>query len=300
MECLIYMVNDEKIIDGINPDILKDVQVLRNFKEDLDPKKKKVFIVDTLPNDPEVLPLKEKWKVFDKIVFKSFLQKTLYNTYFDIPHSAGTVIRDAVNPMKSHTKTKDTINIVYHAEPYVGLDLVYIAFRTLAADYENLKLDIYTAKGEYAWSENDETFSELFRLINEHPQITNYGHKSPKEVRDGLENGNIFVAPGTIMQATNERLLEAMSAGLICVHSSHGALPELGMNLTYMYEYTEDKQQHLNMLHHHLKSAIESVLHPNKDLQNNLELQKNIIDTLHDINYKSKEWEKMFKGLLTT
>ena len=47
--------------------------------------------------------------------------------------------------------------------------------------------------------------------------------------------------PNTFKETSCLCLIEAMSAGCVCVHSSLGALPDTSNGLTCMYEYTPDK-----------------------------------------------------------
>jgi hypothetical protein len=50
--------------------------------------------------------------------------------------------------------------------------------------------------------------------------------------------------------------MEAMSAGLLCVHPNYGALYETAANMTYMYQYDEDPNRHAGVFYHVLDNAI--------------------------------------------
>jgi glycosyltransferase involved in cell wall biosynthesis len=50
-----------------------------------------------------------------------------------------------------------------------------------------------------------------------------------------------------------------MSAGLVCVTSDLGALPQVSGGFGYMYPYTEDKESHTKIFAEHLTKAIQDV-----------------------------------------
>ena len=53
--------------------------------------------------------------------------------------------------------------------------------------------------------------------------------------------------------------MEAMSAGLVCVHSNLGALFETAANWTNMYHVHEESQEHAKLFHAALENAIQTV-----------------------------------------
>jgi hypothetical protein len=64
-------------------------------------------------------------------------------------------------------------------------------------------------------------------------------------------------------------LIEAMAAGLLCVHPNYGALYETAGGWTGMYQYIEDQQDHANYFYNALRLSVENVI-PN---QNVLQIQ---------------------------
>ena len=70
---------------------------------------------------------------------------------------------------------------------------------------------------------------------------------------------HIFAYPSIWPETSCIALIEAMSAGLLCVHSAYAALPETSANWTMMYPISEDHQQHCNIFADNLVSAVNVV-----------------------------------------
>ena len=90
----------------------------------------------------------------------------------------------------------------------------------------------------------DVYFNELYDEIKSCSHMTYHGTVSNDEIREALKKAHIFAYPSTFMETSCMALMEAMSAGCICVHSSYGSLPETANRHTMMYEYTPNKFDH--------------------------------------------------------
>ena len=86
----------------------------------------------------------------------------------------------------------------------------------------------------------DSYYQQLFTKIKNHPNMTYHSSVPNKVIRESLQNSHIFVYPSTYQETSCLCLIEAMSAGCICIHSSLGALPETSNNLTNMYPYSSN------------------------------------------------------------
>jgi len=86
----------------------------------------------------------------------------------------------------------------------------------------------------------------------------------------------------------------------MCVHSSLAALPETSKGLTFMYDYSEDIQQHANRFYVALRNAIllkkssKSAL----DIHHSLDVQSKLSNDLYGWDRRKNEWEQLFKELL--
>lgn len=287
----------ERLYKYVDNELLDKFQIIQSRVRDLDPTKKKIYWVHDLAQDPEVQHLRDGgWEKFDKIVFVSHWQQQMYNLILGVPYSAGTVIRNAIDPIEPHEKPNDgKVRLIYTSTPHRGLDILYAAFEVLAKQYDDVELDVYSSFGLYGWPQRDEPFQELFSKLEEHPQI-NYHKSVPNDqIRNALKRANIFAYPSTWQETSCLCLIEAMSAGLECVHSSLAALPETSLGLTRMYGFTEDRNAHANNFYMNLVHAVEV----QKKVKPNYDVQKAVSNHAYGWESRKYEWEGLLSKVLT-
>jgi hypothetical protein len=93
--------------------------------------------------------------------------------------------------------------------------------------------------------------------------------------------------------------MEAMSAGLVCVHPNYGALFETASNWTYMYNWHEDMNEHAKMLYMILKDIIIN-LPTNDALKGKIQVQKNYADSMYNWNSRAMQWEAFLRSILSS
>lgn len=292
----------QRIHNTLDPELLNKFQIIPSRVRELDPNKKTILYVHDLAGDPEVQHLKDGgWKKFDKIVFVSHWQQQMYNLVLGVPYSAGVVLRNAIEPLPYHGKPNDgTIRLIYTSTPHRGLNILYSVFNVLAQKYDNIELDVYSSFKLYGWEERDAPYKELFDLLKKHPNVHYHGSVSNDEIRKALIKADIFAYPSIWQETSCLCLIEAMSAGLICVHSSLAALPETSMSLTSMYGFTEDMHTHANTFASRLAGIIELMQDSSKRdiVDANLHTTKQIVDPTYSWNNRATEWSNMLTSLL--
>ena len=285
----------DRLYEYVDRKLLDEFQIVQSRVRDLDSKKKKIYWVHDLAGDPEVQHLKDGgWKKFDKIVFVSHWQQQMYNAYLGVPFSAGCVLQNAIKPIADHEKPNDKIRLIYYSTPHRGLELLYPAFDELCKHYDDVELTVYSSFGLYGWPQRDEPYKKLFKALEDHPKIRYSGAVSNKHIRNELENHHIFAYPSIWQETSCLCLIEAMSAGLECVHSSLAALPETSMGLTRMYQYTEDMQNHVNVFYQSLVHAVEV----QKQIKPDYQVQKLLTNHRYNWETRAKEWTNMLTSLL--
>jgi glycosyltransferase involved in cell wall biosynthesis len=197
------------------------------------------------------------------------------------------------------SKSKDKITLVYHSTPHRGLDILVNVFEKLCEYYDNLELKVHSSFEVYGedWSGNQKQYeqSELYQRLEQHPKIQNIGFVSNQELKKSLASSHIFPYPCIWKETFCLSLLEAMSAGLLCVHSSLGALPELSSNWTMMYSFDENIKIHEERFYKKLKNAIEIV--NQKEIQDYLKKQKDYTDYFYNWERRTQEWIELLKSL---
>ena len=94
-------------------------------------------------------------------------------------------------------------------------------------------------------------------------------------------------------------MIEAMSAGLLCVHPNYGALPETSMGLTWMYQWNEDKNAHAGNIYNILNQALYVLKNQREEIAADLKIQKIQVDRVHNWRAKAYEWTALLKSLDT-
>lgn len=284
-----------RLIDNVPKKHLRDWQIHISRLAEVDKNKRQLLWVHDLATDPAVAHLKNGgWNKFERIIFVSHWQQEMYNLYLGVPYSHGVVIRNAIDPIEEHAKPDDgTIRLIYTSTPHRGLDILYTVFDTLTKVYDNIELDVYSSFDLYGWKARDKPYEGLFDSIKAHPKMNYHGAVSNEKLRGALKKSHIFAYPSTWQETSCLCLIEAMSAGLTCVHSSLAALPETSMMQTMMYTYSENMSHHANIFYANLHAAI--ALHNNPDLKTLNNYTKSIADSKYNTNRFASQWQGLLK-----
>jgi glycosyltransferase involved in cell wall biosynthesis len=286
-------------INSLPPELLSKFQIIHSRVKFLDTRKKKIYVLHDLAGDPEVEHLKNGgWQNFDKLVFVSHWQQQMYNAYLGVPFSAGTVLKNAIEPfVTNEQKPDDKIRLMYFSTPHRGLELLYHAFDNyLYKKYgDKIEMNVYSSFNLYGWEARDKPYEPLFEKLRQHPGINYSKAVSNEVIRDELKRSHILAYPSIWQETSCLVLIEAMCAGLTCVHSSLAALPETALGSTYMYDYTENVQDHLQRFTETLDDAIHD------RLTGSAELDQNRVEFLNDYyswQSRKEEWKYLLTSLL--
>lgn len=217
---------------------------------------------------------------------------------YNIPWSKFLVIQNAVEPIQRELpwSIKDKIRFIYHTTPHRGLDILVAVFSKLCETHDNIHLDVYSSFDLYGWKERDEPFQELFAKIKNHPAMTYHGAVSNDTVRSALQQSHIYAYPCTWLETSCLSLIEAMSAGLICIHPNYGALFETAANWTTMYQFNQDKNKHAAMIYNIIEGVLRNL---NSDvLSAQIQNQKAYADVFYDWNLRKHQWDSVLQSLL--
>tara|TARA_B110000027_G_scaffold27760_1_gene30389 strand:+ start:3478 stop:6096 length:2619 start_codon:yes stop_codon:yes gene_type:complete len=256
--------------------------------------KKSLYLFHDSPDDPKYNNI--NFDNNDNIyVFVSNYQYNEFINYRNINKKKCYVIKNPIIPIPYHIKNNDVCNIIYHSTPHRGLDILITVFEKLIPLFINnninVHLSVYSSFDLYNRSDLNIHFNEIFDKIKNNPCMTYYKNVSNHEIRNALVNSNIFAYPSTFPETSCLCLIEAMSAGCICVHSSLAALPETANCHTMMYEYCEDKFNHCTIF---AEKLIEAVIN-----YKNINTNDQIYFANNEYNIYSiiKQWNNLFQKL---
>jgi glycosyltransferase involved in cell wall biosynthesis len=120
---------------------------------------------------------------------------------------------------------------------------------------------------------------------------------SNDEIREALLSADIFAYPSIWKETSCLSLIEAMSAGLLCIHPNLAALSETSMGLTWMYQWNEDANAHAGGFMQVLHQGIEVMRNQREAIEADLKLQKIQVDRVHGWNNKANEWKALLESI---
>ena len=288
-------------INTLPASLLEPFQIIHSrVPEDLDPDKKKILVLHDLVGDPMYDHLRDGgWQKFEKLVFVSHWQKQQFQDYLGVPPSAGVVIKNAIQPIEEHRKEYDKIRLIYFSTPHRGLDILYAAFNQLSKEFDNIELNVFSSFELYGWPERDKQYQGLFDKLRGHKAINYHKSVSNERIREELKRSHIFAYPSTWQETSCLCLIEAMSAGLQCVHSSLAALPETAMNLTTMYDYHEDPTAHANIFYAYLRQIVSAMSSPmsRNAIRVGTQTQQQLANQVYSWENRSRQWEMLLTNL---
>ena len=292
----------EKMVEGLiarmDPDLLYNFQIIPSRVRELRDDKIRLYWLHDLPNDPETNHLKDQWSRdrFHKIIYCGHWQMNQYQTILKIPHDSKTcVLETAIEPIEFKTKPKDKIHLVYTSTPQRGLEILVPVFEELAKRYDNIVLDVFSSFKIYGW-DNDTRYEELYERCRQHPQINYHGTVTNDAVRAHLKQSHILAYPSIWPECNSKSIIEAMSAGVMCVHPNYAGLSDTSGCLTTMYNWDYDINKHANLFYQVLDQAIQIV--QTEQTQNYLQFVKQYADTRYNWNKISQQWSGMLEYLV--
>lgn len=291
-----------KMVETIDPNILKEFQIVHSRVRGLEPNLKRVFVAHDLPGDPESEFLHNGgYNHFDSLVFVSNWQMQAYINHYSIPWRKCKVIQNAVVgniKQRVRNRVQETARIVYHTTPHRGLDILANAFSNISINDPRVTLDVYSSFKIYGWEERDDQFKKLFEFLKSHPRVTYHGSVSHEELLNALPTYDIFAYPSTWQETSCISLMEAMTAGLLCIHPNLAALPETAANWTQMYQYIENKRDHTREFEKQLNIGIESTLSGRRGSIDMIDLQVEYASMFYSWPIRVKQWTNHLEELL--
>ena len=290
-----------ELANRANPDLLKECQIVSSRVRELEDDKIRIFWAHDLPGDPESEFLRDKNKMnqFHKFVFVSNWQMQGYMQAYGIPWSKCIVLHNAIEPIEQIPEEvhshPETIRLIYTSTPHRGLNILVPVFEKLAEKYDNIHLDVYSSFEIYGWKQRDEQYQELFEQIQKHEQMTYHGAQPNEVVREAIQHSHIFAYPSIWPETSCLSLMEAMSGGLVCVHSNYAALPETAANWTRMYQLHEEPNHHAAIFYGMLESAIQNISEPS-----NIAAMKTYADIFYGWAHRTVEWNALMQSLINT
>ncbi|MCX6783278.1 MAG: glycosyltransferase family 4 protein [Candidatus Levybacteria bacterium] len=290
------------LFDRLEVPLMREFQIFHGRIRELDESKIRIAVMHDLPEDPECSKLKDSnlRNKFHKIVYVSNWQYSRFQEVLKIPYSDNDiVIENGIAPITPNPdKTKDVINLIYTSTPQRGLGILVPVFEALQKTFNNIHLHIFSSFEIYGWSDMDTPFKELFDKCKSNPGITYHGFQPYEKVREQLSNSHIFAYPSVWQETSCRALIEAMSAGLLCVHPNYAALPDTSGGLNMMYQGDGSPHLHANIFYNVLYTALQQISQEGNNLESYLNYVKSYSDNRYNISKIVSKWDFMMRDLL--
>lgn len=276
-----------------------DFQIICSRVRKIEEDKIRVYWLHDLPNDPETSHLKNgsSRDRFHKLVFCGHWQYNQYVNTLGIPPTEKCAVIDTpIVPIDYvEQKSKEEVRLIYTSTPQRGLALLVPVFIELAKKYPNIKLDVFSSFSIYGWGQADEQFRELFDICKSHPQINYHGAQPNEVVREHLQRAHIFAYPSIWQECNSRSLIEAMSAGCLCIHPNLAGLSDTSGGITSMYQFIENPNIHANLFYNLLDQAILAV--QDDSTHTYLRFVKQYTDIRFNINNIAQQWTSLLQTL---
>jgi glycosyltransferase involved in cell wall biosynthesis len=283
-------------------ELLENFQIVCSRPRELDESKIRVFWCHDLPEDPESAKFKDQnWvSKWHKFVFISNWQYQRYQLIHGFPHDQRSIVLESgiePAPESCLEKPKDKIRLVYTSTPQRGLEILVPVFEHLAEKYPEIHLDVFSSFKIYGWDEADKQFEPLYDKIRNHPQMSYHGFVPNETLKEHLNKSHIFAYPCIWTETSCRAMLEAMSAGNVCVHPNSGALPETSGCLNVMYHPNlANHSEHANIFAGNLAAAIDLVKDGNEKSMTHF--NKAFVDSRYNIEFVKNRWKLTLDRLL--
>lgn len=281
-------------------DLVDNFQIILSRFRNAESDKIRVYWLHDLPGDPESQHLADGGhEKFHTLVFVSNWQMQRYIEHYNLPWSKCIVIENAIEPIEKSLiqKPDDTINLIYHTTPHRGLEIVVPVFEKLCEKYSNIHLDVYSSFKIYGWEQRDQQFEKIINRCKEHPKISYHGTVPNNQIREALGKAHIFAFPSIWPETSCISLIEAMSAGVMCVHPNFAALSDTAGGMNFMYQWDNDVNRHANIFYAALDHGIDLVR--TEDMKNFLQFSKLYADTRFNWDRIAFQWKNLLSGLKT-
>lgn len=288
------------LIDRVNPELLSNFQIfVSRVEQPFDETKIRIYWVHDLADDPATTHLANGgWENFHVIVFASNWQMQQYIAKYNIPWSRCVVLHNAIQPVANHVKPNNgTLRLGYWSTPHRGLNILTAVFDKLCEKHDNIELNVWSSFKLYGWEERDKPFEQVLDFCKSHPKINYVDVLDNASLKKELEDVHIFAYPSIWQETSCIALMEAMSAGCLCVHPNLGALPETSANWTHIYQWHEDINHHAGLFYQVLDGAIQDYWA--EGIQSRLASQASYANVFYNWDLRAPQWEALLNSLLT-
>jgi glycosyltransferase involved in cell wall biosynthesis len=290
--------------DYVDKSILDQIQITTSVPEKipLHPTKMNILWQKNSYDQPNLAPWfkdKNNHKKYEWYVFNSHWTYEKFRYQFDIPTSRSIVIKNGIDRIQKSSPYKkgEPIKIIHQNTPWRGLSILLGAMQLVKNPL--ITLDVYSSTEVYGksfYDNNDKYYKALYEQADGLPNVNYIGYKRNQYIKDHLQNYQMYAYPSIFEETFCISLLECMAAGLYCITTDLGALPETGAEFPIYIPYDKDYRALAEKLAFGIESAAKTLHEP--QIHNHLEVQSHYANAYYNWNKIGHQWETFLKGAL--
>jgi glycosyltransferase involved in cell wall biosynthesis len=223
------------------------------------------------------------------IVFVSYYQyQRFIERYPGINTSKCHVLKNAIDPiMFSNKDYSSKIKLVFHSEPYRGLDRLLMSL-SLLKDLRDIELHVFGDLNSNTIDWKIEFQDKIKEMCKNDDRVFLHGRVSNEEVKEFLKEAHIFAYPCTWRETSCISLIEALSAGLYCITNSFSTLPETGMGFSKIYPFLVDPEKESIVMAKEIKKAVDLI----KNVKFDPNIQVPFVNKEYSWKSRIEEWKE--------
>jgi len=243
-------------------------------------------------NQKEVQNLGSKEYVdkLDYIVFNSNWNFEKFQYQFKVPENKSLVIKNAIEKIEFHEKTKEKINLIYHTTPWRGLVNLVKIFKSL--NLENVELTVCSSTKIYGKKFSDvleKKYENIFNECKNTKNINYMGFVENKKIIELLKRMHIYSFPSIWPETSCISAIESMAAGCEVVTTNLGALYETCAPFGTFVSFDRNLD---NLEKKFKKTLVASIKNYWSEAnQKKLRLQSETINTTYSWDIRKDEWK---------
>ena len=179
--------------------------------------------------------------LLDKIICVSNWQKNTFIKYLNIQNlDKLEVLGNPIDySLYSGYTERDPNKLIFTSIPFKGLEVLPDLFSEIKfkSKNEKLHLDLYSSFSLYDREEENETYSNIYRKLNNINNINIFEPVSMKELAYKFKQAGLYLAPSTYHETFGRVFIESLAGGCLPVTVNNGANKEIIEDYGYVLDY---------------------------------------------------------------
>ena len=250
------------------------------------------------PNLQEFFGNKARHKEYDWYVFNSHWNYEKFRMFFNIPEDRSVVIKNGIdNFPRIRPYDGGSIRLIFQCTPWRGLNVLLAAMQHVKNP--KITLDVYSSTevyGKHFYDQENKNFERLYEQARQLPNVNYIGYKPNNYILEHISNYHIFAYPSIFEETFCISAAEALSAGLFCITTNFGALPETCSEWPVYVNYEPNHERLAESFGFAIEQCATQLSSP--EVKQHLQNQQTFYKTFYSWKAKANQWTNFLTGAL--